>query len=325
MRARFFGPEASTARTTERARRGAPAGFRTAELDIRDAEGVLAPVRARRRRPRARHPHRGAAVARLGRVGPADRLRRQRHRHAEPARGDARRHARSATFIFTSTNKVYGDTPNRLPLEDARRAARAAGRTTAYFGGIDTTMSIDGSMHSLFGASKVAGGRDGAGVRPLLRHADRLLPRRLPDRPAARAARSCTASSRYLMRARSPAQPYTVFGYEGKQVRDNIHCDDVVRAFEAFHRGAARGGGLQPRRRARVQLLDARGDRRLRADLRQDARLDATPTRTGWATTAGGSATSRRSGATIRTGSCAYDLETTLREIHDFNVERWLS
>ena len=101
------------------------------------------------------------------------------------------------------------------------------------------------------------------------------------------------------MRCTVTGDPYTVFGYDGKQVRDNIHCDDVVRAFEAFHRAPRAGAGLQPRRRARVELLDARGDRRLRADRGQHARLDATPTRRGWATTAGGSATSARSRPTI--------------------------
>ena len=79
----------------------------------------------------------------------------------------------------------------------------------------------------------------------------------------------------YLMRCTVTGDPYTVFGYGGKQVRDNIHSADVVSAFDAFHRAPRDGRGLQPRRRAGEQLLDARGDRALRADRRARARLGA--------------------------------------------------
>ena len=69
---------------------------------------------------------------------------------------EAARHERpTATFVFLSTNKVYGDTPNRLPLIDDRHAARAA-RGPRWYDGVDTSMSIDRSMHSLFGVSKAA-------------------------------------------------------------------------------------------------------------------------------------------------------------------------
>ena len=97
----------------------------------------------------------------------------------------------------------------------------------------------------------------------------------------------------YLMRCTVTGEPYTVFGYGGKQVRDNIHGADVVRAFDGVPRATAAGGGLQPRRRPREQLLDARGDRAVRADRRPRAGLGARPTRRASATTAGGSATSR--------------------------------
>ena len=87
---------------------------------------------------------------------PADRLRRQRQRHAQPARGDPRATRPTRPFIFCSTNKVYGDTPNRLPLRGAGDAARAARGPSATSTGIDTSMSIDRSTHSLFGVSKAA-------------------------------------------------------------------------------------------------------------------------------------------------------------------------
>ena len=115
------------------------------------------------------------------------------------------------------------------------------------------------------------------------------------------------------MRCTITGQPYTVFGYGGKQVRDNIHSADLVAAFEAFAQDAARGGGLQPRRRARVQLLDARGDPHVRGDRRPQARLDATPRRTASATTAGGSPTSSAFERDHPDWSLRYSVEDILR------------
>ena len=118
-----------------RRRRTRPSGSRRS---LRRRVSLARDRHSRRRRPstasspstarlaRARDPHRGAAVARLGGVGSADGLRGQRQRHAQPARGDAPTRA-DATFIFCSTNKVYGDLPNQLPLietDDPTRAAR---------------------------------------------------------------------------------------------------------------------------------------------------------------------------------------------------------
>ena len=96
-----------------------------------------------------------------------------------------------------------------------------------------------------------------------------VLPRRLPDRarriPGAELHGFLAVSGRS---APSTGTPYTVFGYKGKQVRDNIHCDDLVQRVLAVLRGAAARRGLQHRRRPLRQLLDARGDRDRRADHR---------------------------------------------------------
>jgi CDP-paratose 2-epimerase len=91
-----------------------------------------------------------------------------------------RRHCPDAAFLFTSTNKVYGDTPNLLPLveEETRWEVRTDHSFAAH--GIDESMSIDGSLHSLFGASKLAA--DILGIRSLLWVENRVLSRRLPDR-----------------------------------------------------------------------------------------------------------------------------------------------
>jgi CDP-paratose 2-epimerase len=150
-----------------------------------------------------------------------------------------RRYAPDAVFIFTSTNKVYGDLPNELPLVELEtRWEIAPGHP--YEKGIPETMSIDRSMHSLFGASKVAadvlvqeygryfGMRTGCfrgGCLTGPNHSGTLLHGFLA----------------YLMKCAVTGKPYTVFGYKGKQVRDNIHSADLIRAFDQFFRSPRSG------------------------------------------------------------------------------------
>lgn len=137
-----------------------------------------------------------------------------------------------AVFIFCSTNKVYGDTPNRLPLVELEKRWEIA-ENHPYFSGITEDMSIDQTKHSLFGASKVA--------------ADVLVQEygRYFDMKTAIFRGGClTGPSHsgtqlhgflaYLMKCTMTGQPYTVFGYKGKQVRDNIHSFDLVNAFYHF-------------------------------------------------------------------------------------------
>ena len=137
-----------------------------------------------------------------------------------------------AVFIFTSTNKVYGDAPNRLPLVELETRWEID-PDHEYAGGIPEQMSIDQSMHSLFGASKVA--------------ADVLVQEygRYFDIPTVCFRGGClTGPSHsgaklhgflaYLMKCTTTGTPYSVFGYQGKQVRDNIHSADLIRAFYSF-------------------------------------------------------------------------------------------
>ena len=144
-----------------------------------------------------------------------------------------RLHAPDAVFVFTSTNKVYGDSPNRLPLVELdTRWEVDPGHPMSR--GIDESMSIDQSLHSLFGASKVAADvlvqeygryfglktacfRAGCLTGPL--HSGAQLHGFLA----------------YLMRCTLRGEPYTVFGYKGKQVRDNLHSYDLVNAFYHFY------------------------------------------------------------------------------------------
>lgn len=145
-----------------------------------------------------------------------------------------RRHCPKAVFIFTSTNKVYGDLPNQLPLVE-RETRWELPESHPFSKGIDETMSIDQSTHSLFGASKMAADilvqeygryfkmntasfRGGCLTGP--NHSGALLHGFLA----------------YLMKCAVTGEKYTIYGYQGKQVRDNIHSFDLITAFDAFYR-----------------------------------------------------------------------------------------
>lgn len=144
-----------------------------------------------------------------------------------------RRHCPEAVFIFTSTNKVYGDTPNRLPLQELEQRWELDPGHEWHEHGIPEEMSIDNSVHSLFGASKVAAdimcqeyGRY-FGLKTGTFRGGCLTG---PGHSGA----EMHGFLAYLMKCTAVGDPYTVFGYEGKQVRDNIHADDLIMAFDAF-------------------------------------------------------------------------------------------
>lgn len=149
-------------------------------------------------------------------------------------------HCPAATFIFTSTNKVYGDRPNDLPcVEMATRWELDAPHPYAPFG-IDESMSIDFCKHSVFGASKVAAdvmcqeyGRYFGLKTGVFRGGCLTGP--------AHSATELHGFLAYLVRCQVTGRPYTIFGYGGKQVRDNIHSSDLIRAFWAFHQAPRPG------------------------------------------------------------------------------------
>ena len=143
-----------------------------------------------------------------------------------------RDHCPEAPFIFTSTNKVYGDAPNRLPLEERAQRWEIA-EDHRYAQGIAEDMGIDQSMHSIFGASKVAAdvlvqeyGRY-FGLRTACFRGGCLTG---PNHSGA----ELHGFLAYLMKCTMTGKPYTVFGYKGKQVRDNIHSADLIEAFYHF-------------------------------------------------------------------------------------------
>ena len=161
-----------------------------------------------------------------------------------------------------STNKVYGDVPNELPLVEQRDAVRLC-RPRGLRG---HRRDLPGrSLHAQPLRRQQAGRRrDDPGVRPLLRHEDGRLPRRLPDRPVPQRACSCTGSWPTWSGSRSRGETYTIIGYKGKQVRDQIHSEDVVRAFEAFYRNPRPGevynlGGGRGNAASLLELLDRIG------------------------------------------------------------------
>jgi CDP-paratose 2-epimerase len=233
MRASFFGPESSTSHVTERLVNENPGEFHWEQADIRDADRMLEIF--------AKHAGQIELVI---------------HTAAQPshdwaasapqidfgvnANGTlnlleaARAHAIDAPFIFCSTNKVYGDTPNRLPLQSLEKRLELP-EDHHYYKGIDTSMSIDSCTHSLFGVSKAA--------------ADLLVQEYgyYFDMPTVCFRGGCLTGPQhagaklhgflaYLMKCTVTGTHYTVFGYEGKQVRDNIHSADLIAAFDEFRK-----------------------------------------------------------------------------------------
>ena len=320
MRSRFFGPEASTAGTTEQLCQELGGDFRSLEIDIRDRYAVERVFRDNAQQlelvvhTAAQPSHDWAASAPhvdfgVNAGGTLNLLE------------ATRTYCPDATFIFTSTNKVYGDTPNRLPLVELEERLELP-VDHPYYDGIPTSMSIDDCMHSLFGVSKAS--------------ADLMVQEygRYFEMPTVCFRGGCLTGPghagtmlhgflSYLMRCTVTGRPYTVFGYGGKQVRDNIHAKDVVRAFSAFHanpRCAAvynLGGG----RESNCSMLEAISmceeitGRTLEWDIVDDARLGD---HRWWVSDL----------ASFKLDypdwSLEYDVEAMLREIHEHNVDRWV-
>ncbi len=233
MRSTFFGDDASTAWNRQRLQSDVR-GYRHVDADIRDADAMEAVFR--------RHAGSIATVI---------------HAAAQPSHDWAamdpitdftvnangtlvllemtRRFAPAASFLYMSTNKVYGDTANRLPLVelDTRWECDASHRFAEH--GIDESMSIDTTMHSLFGVSKAS--------------ADLMVQEygRYFGIPTACFRGGCLTGPAHsgvplhgflswLVKCAVTGQPYTVLGYKGKQVRDNIHAADLVSALWQFFR-----------------------------------------------------------------------------------------
>jgi CDP-paratose 2-epimerase len=232
LRAYFFGPEASTGWNRARLE-GELGNYTHVSIDIRDEAEI-----------RRLFERRGKAVGLII------------HAAAQPSHDwaakeplvdfdvnaratlvlldAARQYCPEAPFIYMSTNKVYGDRPNTLPLRELETRWEIT-EGHPYTDGIDETLSVDRTLHSLFGASKLA--------------ADTLVQEygRYFGMPTVCFRGGCLTGPdhsgtqlhgflAYLMHCAVTRKPYTIFGYQGKQVRDNIHSYDLVRAFDEFRK-----------------------------------------------------------------------------------------
>ncbi len=318
MRRVFFGDEASTAWNRQKLE-SELSNYEHRSLDIRDRDGIEALFRDRGRdvelvvhtaaQPShdwaARDPHMDFSVNANGTLNLLE---------------ATRQHCPEAVFIFTSTNKVYGDTPNSLPLVELETRWEIE-ETHEFHRGIPETMSIDHSKHSLFGASKVA--------------ADVLVQeygRYFDMRTACFRGGCLTGPSHsgaelhgflsYLMRCACSGREYRIFGYKGKQVRDNIHSADLIAAFDAFFRNPRVaevyniGGG----RYSNCSMLEAIRHaeeitgREFRSTYVEESRAgdhiwyisDLT-----------------RFQEHFPDWKLQYDVRTILQEIYDNNIERW--
>lgn len=228
QRADFFGPGGDTRWNQQRLVETHPT-FRHVELDIRDRAGVdrlVAEVRPELIVHTAAQPSHDLAASRpfddfdVNAVGTLNWLE------------ATRRNAPEAVFVHMSTNKVYGDRPNTIALREEE--TRWEYNDPTYTGGIPESFSIDQSKHSLFGASKVAGdvmvqeyGRY-FGLRSCCLRGGCLTG---PNHTGV----ELHGFLSYLVRCNLEGKMYRVFGYKGKQVRDNIHSHDVARFIEAFY------------------------------------------------------------------------------------------
>ena len=233
----------------------------------------------------------------------------------------ARLFAPQAVFIFTSTNKVYGDTPNRLPLIEQEYRFEIDPNHT-YRDGIREDMSIDQNLHSLFGASKAAAdilvqeyGRYFGMYTACFRGGCLTGPRH--------SGTELHGFLAYLMKCAATAAPYTVFGYKGKQVRDNIHSNDLIRAFHEFFKA--------PRT---AEVYNMGGARYSNCSMLEAIKIceEITKRQVKWSYSE-----ANRIGDHIWWISSVakfmshyplwrieYDVPKILREIYDLNAERWL-
>lgn len=231
LRQYFFGEEASTAENTSRLK-NALKNFTHYSIDIRDHEAInqifrdlgtsISVVIHTAAQPShdwaAREPVTDFTVNANGTLVMLEAL---------------RHHCPEATFIFTSTNKVYGDRPNELPLVEHEMRWEIAASHPYHAHGIDEEMSIDQSKHSLFGVSKVAAdlsvqeyGRYFGLKAGAFRGGCLTGP--------AHCGAELHGFLAYLVKCAVTGRPYTIYGYKGKQVRDNIHSFDLVNAFWHF-------------------------------------------------------------------------------------------
>ncbi len=320
MRRVFFGPEASTDWNRARLEKTLGRGYRHHSVDIRDRERVdeifashgetIELVIHAAAQPShdwaAKQPATDFDINALGTLNVLE---------------ATRVHAPGAVFIFTSTNKVYGDLPNSLPLEELETRWEIDLDHT-YANGIREDMSIDRCLHSLFGASKVAAdvlvqeyGRY-FGMRTACFRGGTLT-------GPLHAAAELHGFLAYVMRCAMTGTAYTVFGYKGKQVRDAIHSLDLIRAFDEFFRNPRVaevyniGGGRFSNASVleAIRLSEEIAGEKIEWTYREENRVGD---HIWWIGDNG------RFEAHYPEWRLEYDVRRILEEIHELNADRWI-
>ncbi|MGW0766161.1 NAD-dependent epimerase/dehydratase family protein [Streptomyces sp. NPDC002676] len=320
MRSRFFGPEASTAWNVRRLSADLGGAYTHHDADVRDRDAMAALFRRYGRDVAvvihtAAQPSHDWAVRDpytdfdVNAVGTLNLLQ------------NVREHCIDAPFVHCSTNKVYGDRPNSLPLvEQETRWEIDPGHP--YAAGIREDMPIDNSLHSVFGASKLAAdimvqeyGRYFGMKTACFRGGTLTGP--------AHSATELHGFLGYVMRCAMERRTYSLFGYKGKQVRDAIHSHDVVAAFEAFFRNPRSG-----------EVYNLGGGRHSNASVLEAIALAEKIS--GNAMTVEYTETNRIGDHIWWIGSNArfeehypqwqltYDIPLIMNEIHEANVDRWV-
>src|SRR5215472_3024936 len=319
MRADFFGPEASTDWVRNRLRAEVPR-YRHYEVDIRDTSGI-SKIFARYRHAIVLIIHTAAQPSHdWAATNPTVDFTVNANGTSVMLEA-ARQYAREAVFIFTSTNKVYGDLPNFLPLVELETRWEVHSAHPYAAKGIPESMSIDQTTHSLFGVSKVA--------------ADLLVQeygRYFGMKTACFRGGCLTGPNHsgtqlhgflaYLMKCAVTETPYTIFGYKQKQVRDNIHSADLIRAFHEFFKRPRcgevynMGGGRYSNcsMLEAISLCEAISGRKLQWTYEENNRIGD---HIWWISDV------RKFQAHYPGWKFRYDVPHILREIYEFNVERW--
>ncbi|MFG1668025.1 NAD-dependent epimerase/dehydratase family protein [Streptomyces sp. Y7] len=319
MRARFFGHEASTAWNVRRLSADLGSAYTHHDVDIRDRDALAAVFRKYGRdiavviHTAAQPSHDWAARDPLldfdiNAGGTLNVLQ------------NVREHCPDAPLIHCSTNKVYGDRPNSLPLVE-RETRWEIAEDHPYAGGIREDMSIDACLHSVFGASKVAAdimvqeyGRY-FGLRTACFRGGTLT-------GPGHCATELHGFLAYVMRCAMEGRTYRLIGYKGKQVRDAIHSHDVVTAFEAFFRNprSAQVYNLGGGRHSNCSNLEAIAlAERITGN---EVRIEHVETpRTGdhiwWISS------NARFEAHYPQWRLTYDIPMIMNEIHEANTDRW--
>lgn len=186
-----------------------------------------------------------------------------------------RKYSPEGVFIYTSTNKVYGDNPNKIPLKELSERYEPDAKSP-YFKGIDETMSLDNCTHSIFGVSKAAAdlmvqeyGKYFGLKTGVFRGGCLTGPAHSPAQLHGFLA--------YLVASIVKETPYTIFGYKGKQVRDNIHSHDVANAFYNFYLTPKHGEAynLGGGRHSNTSILEA--VKRIEAITNKKAKIEYNP------------------------------------------------